>query len=359
MTPRNRHSPFDHLLDLLVSLPRLQKQFIVLISDSLLLTVGLWLSFSLRLGAWYVPEGIRQWFLLLVAPIIAVPIFVKLGLYRAIIRYVGDQVLWAILKSMSLTALIWACFAFMLRTPDGQSAPRTVPWIFWLIGCGLISSSRFFARHLFSTTDTKNRLNRFVLIYGAGTAGRQLAASLRKGFELKPVGFVDDDPALVGKEIDGLRVFSNESLPSIIKKVGIKDIIVTLSSASNKRKREVVQLLEKLSVKVRILPSVSSIAQGRHLVNMIREVDIGDLLGRDPVSPDPVLLGRCVQGKNVLVTGAGGSIGSELCRQLLALNPARLLLMDSNEAALFQIHRTLISQTDTEVIQHFCSHFNR
>lgn len=327
--------------ELLISLPRNRKQVLVIIVDSVFLVFSLWLAYSLRLGIFFVPN-VEQFFLILLAPLIAMPIFLKLGLYRAVIRYVGDQVLWAVVKGISLTTLIWATLAFMTQMTGAGGVPRTIPLIFWLLGVVLISGSRFCARFAFlKAVNRNNRNKRTVLIYGAGAAGRQLAASLRRGHDLLPVGFVDDDTTLQGKEIDGLRIYNPEHLRAITKRYGVSDVIVTLPSASNARRREVVGLLETYSLKVRILPSVSSIADGQHIVNTIREVDIGDLLGRDPVSADPILLTKCITGKTVLVSGAGGSIGSELCRQIVALKPQHIILLESNEGALFQIHRSL------------------
>ncbi len=351
-------SKSQQLIFKLLAIPRFFKQVIVALVDFFLVTFSAWLAYSLRFGQLFAPS-LSQWLLIGLLPFIAFPIFLRFGLYRAIIRYVGNQALWAIIKSVSLTTLVWAVFAFMTQMTGAEGVPRTVPWIFWFIAIGLVSGSRFFARYIFSFSNSEKPPRKPVLIYGAGNSGRQLAASLRKGNELSPVGFLDDDPYLRGKEIDGLRIYSADSLAQIVSRYGVETVIVTLDSASRARKREIVALLEKFSLRVRILPSVSSIAQGRHLVNMIREVDVGDLLGRDPVSPDPVLLSECISSKSVLVTGAGGSIGSELCRQIVALNPSRLVLLESNEGSLFQIHRALTSQTELEIIPCLGSVTNR
>lgn len=348
----------DKLYESLLTLPRFKKQLLVIFVDSILLILGVWLAYSLRLGSFFVPSP-SQWLLMSLAPVIAMPVFLKLGLYRAVIRYVGEQAFWAILKGMSLTALAWSALAFMTQMTGAQGVPRTVPWIFWLIGVVAICGSRFIARSIFSAAGTKKNAKRPVLIYGAGEAGRQLVASLRRGHELSPIAFIDDDISLQGKEIDGLRVYSNENLNSLISRFGICDVIVTLPSASNARRKEIVSFLEQFSVKVRILPSISSIADGRHLVNLIREVDIEDLLGRDPVTADPVLLSQCIKDKAVLVTGAGGSIGSELCRQILAIGPSKLVLLESNEGSLFNIHRELAALTPIEIIPCLGSITNR
>lgn len=337
-------------LTFLIKIPRIQKQVILMVLDTASLILCVFLAYSLRFGHWHNPNSTAQLFLMGIIPLLALPIFLKFGLYRAVIRYVGDQALWAIVKSLTLTTLIWSFIAFMTQLSGAQGIPRTVPGIFWLLGVVIIASTRFLGRFIFARGVGPAKTKNYVLIYGAGTSGRQLAASLKRGNDLQPLGFIDDDASLSGKDIDGFRVYSPKQIAGLISHFGVKFVIVTLSSVSNKRRREVVAFLEKLSVKVRVLPSISSIAEGRHLVNMIREVEISDLLGRDPVDADPVLLSQCIQSKSVLVTGAGGSIGSELCRQIAALKPVRLVLLESNEGALFQIHRNLLRQTEIEII---------
>ncbi len=177
-----------------------------------------------------------------------------------------------------------------------------------------------------------------------------MAAALRQGREFFPAGFLDDDVALHGKDVGGLRVYAPHQLPSLVERFDIHDVIVTLPSASSARRREVVSFLEQYPVRVRILPALVDIANGRHLINMVREVDIGDLLGRDPVAADPALLGRCITGKAVLVSGAGGSIGAELCRQIAVLRPARLVLLEASEHALYQVDRALRAMADFEIV---------
>ncbi|HPU79336.1 nucleoside-diphosphate sugar epimerase/dehydratase, partial [Accumulibacter sp.] len=299
-----------------------------------------WAAYALRLGEWFVPSQQQIW-LILSAPLLALPGFITLGLYRSVVRYLGEQALWAVLKATTMAAALWAILAFMTRMTGQEGVPRAVPLLYGLIAAVLVAGSRFGARWLLWLPVRRVFGGRQVLIYGAGDAGRQLAASLRQARELFPAGFVDDDAALHGKDMDGLRVYSPTQLPAVIDRFGIHDVIVTLPSASGARRREVVAFLELFSLRVRILPAVSAIADGRHLVNMVREVDIGDLLGRDPVAADPALLGRCISGKVVLVTGAGGSIGSELCQQITGLGPSRLVLLEASEHALYQIERVL------------------
>lgn len=333
----------------LLQISRFAKQLIMFSCDVVLLLLAAWGAFAMRLGLGHEPSSL-QWVLMVAAPLLAMPVFVKLGLYRSVIRYMGEQALWAIIKAMALATLLWAGFAFMMQSTGLYGMPRSVPLLYGLLGVALVSGSRFTARWLLWLPVRNRYQGRQVLIYGAGNAGRQLAVSLRAGRDLFPAGFLDDDASLHGKDIDGLRVYPPAHLPLLIKRFGIHDVIVTLPSASSMRRRQVVLLLERHDVRVRILPAMSDIANGRHLVNMVREVDIGDLLGRDPVPAEPVLLERNITGKVVLVSGAGGSIGSELCRQIVTLAPARLVMLEQSEHALYQIERQLARRTDVELV---------
>ena len=203
---------------------------------------------------------------------------------------------------MSLAALLRAGLAVMTQMTGAEGVPRAVPLLYWLIGIALVDGSSFAARWLLWLPVRSRFAGRQVLIYGAGEAGLELAASLRCGRDLFPAGFLDDDVALHGKDVGGVRVYAPGQLLTLIERFDIQDVIVILPSASSARRREVVTFLEKHPVQVRILPALTDIANGRHLVNMVREVDIGDLLGRDPVAAEPVLLGSCIGSKLLSVT---------------------------------------------------------
>jgi FlaA1/EpsC-like NDP-sugar epimerase len=321
----------------------------MLLTDVALLIFAVWAAYCLRLGEVFVPN-VAQLILIIAAPAIAIPVFLKMGLYRSVIRYLGEQALWSVFKGVSIAAILWAALAFMTQMKGLEGVPRAVPLLYWLLGMVLISGSRFAARWILWQPLRKRFAGRQVLIYGAGNAGRQLAASLRTGRDLFPAGFLDDDPDLHGKDVDGLRVSHPDELAVLIERFAIHDIIVTLPSVSNARRREVVESLKQYPVLVRILPALSDVANGKHLINMLRELDIGDLLGRDPVLADLNLLSQSISNKVVLVTGAGGSIGSELCRQIVALGPAKLVLLEASEHALYQVERLLIALADCEVI---------
>jgi len=317
--------------------------------DAVFLSFAGWASYALRFGVLFQPS-VEQWGLILFAPIVAIPVFVRLGLYRSVIRYVGEQALWAIVKGMTMATTLWAGLAFMAAMTGIDGMPRAVPIIYWLLGVVLVAGARFTARRMFWAATRKYMDRDQVLIYGAGEAGRQVARSLREARQLFPVGFLDDDAALHGKDVDGLRVYAPTHLPVLIEKFGIREVIITIPSASAARRREILLALESLPVRVRTLPALTDIVSGKHLVSMVREVDIGELLGRESVSADPRLLRRCIASKVVLVTGAGGSIGSELCRQVVALSPAKLVMLEANEHALYQIDRELRRSAACELV---------
>ncbi len=333
----------------LSGLRRRIKQGLMAATDFFSLLLAAWGGYSLRFGTLYQPS-FEQMLLIVAAPALAIPVFLRLGLYRSVIRYISEQALWTILKGMTLSALLWAMLAFMTQMTGAEGVPRSVLVLYWLIGLVLVAGSRFAARAVLWAPLHRRFRGRQVLIYGAGSAGRQLAASLRRGNDFFPAGFIDDDPYLQGADIDSMRVYSPQQLTMLIKQFDISDVIVSMPSAPGARQREMVASLEKYPVRVRILPSMADIANGKHLTKMVREVDIGDLLGRDPVAPDPQLLRQCIAGKSVMVTGAGGSIGTELCRQIVAIGPQKLVLLDLSEYALYQVKQILKPLSDCEVI---------
>jgi FlaA1/EpsC-like NDP-sugar epimerase len=330
--------------------PRWIKQSVMLTFDFLALFGAVWLSYILRLGPAFMPN-MGQLLLMLCAPVIALPVFLRAGLYLAVVRYVGEHALWAVVKAVVKAALLWAFLAYMSQMTGVQGVPRAVPVIYALLGVALVGGSRFAARWLIGRTKRPaSKPVRVVLIYGAGGAGRQLLASMRTEREVSPQGFIDDDVPLQGKDVDGLRVYAPKQLRGLIDRLGVRDVIVTMPGLSTARRKEVVAFLERHMVHVRILPALTDIVSGKHLVNMVREVDVGDLLGRDAVAADPCLLGQCIRDKVVLVTGAGGSIGSELCAQILSLAPQRLVLLESSEHALYQIERKLLTLSDCDIV---------
>jgi len=331
-----------------IGLSRRSKAAILISADTCFACLAFWAAFSLRLGYFYVPKG-DVWFLFAAAPIIALPIFLKLGLYRAIIRYIEIRALWTIIQACTLYALV---FALVLYQSGIKGVPRTVTPLNWLNMIMLVASSRFFMRwwlgeiymSLSGTKLVDKHSKRKVVIYGAGSAGVQLAAALDHGVEFKPVAFIDDDLSLQRQKVNGLRIYPLSSLSYLIERHKLADVLLAIPSAPRSRKSEIIRLLEPYAVHVMTMPGLSDIAQGKVKVDALQEIDIGDLLGRDSVSPDISLLSANSAGKIVMVTGAGGSIGSELCRQLIQLQPKSLVLFELCEYALYAVEKDLHSQ---------------
>jgi len=327
-----------------ITLSRRSKASILISVDVLFSVFALWLAFSLRLGEWYIPKG-NVWVLFCISPALAVPIFIKFGLYRAIIRYIGGRVLWVIFQSVTLYALVFTVVVF--QSGIGL-VPRTVPPLNWLVLLFFVGGSRFIARWWLA--DTYSRLGgkvaqdccaKVVIIYGAGSAGVQLASALDFGHEFKPVAFIDDDKALHKQKVNGLRIYPITSLSYLIERHTVTEVLLAVPSASRARRSEIIRLLEPYSVHVRTMPGMADIAQGKVKVDELQEVDIADLLGRDAVAPDQDLFHANIAGKTVMVTGAGGSIGSEICRQIIQLQPKKLILFELNEFVLYSIDQEL------------------
>jgi FlaA1/EpsC-like NDP-sugar epimerase len=315
-----------------VELPRHTKTLILISVDVFFAWLALWVAFYLRLGVLYTPVG-NTWYLFIVAPFIAVPIFIKLGLYRAIIRYMEVRALWTIIQASTVYACV---FSFIFLQIDIKSVPHTIFPLNWLIIMALIGGSRFFARWSLGEIHIRGGagvavlegVKKNVIIYGAGSAGVQLASALVYGREFRPVAFIDDDALLHKQKVNGLRIYPLSSLSYLIKRHGVSNILLAIPSAQRGRKSEIIRLLEPYAVHVMSMPGLSDIAQGRVTFDTLQEVDIADLLGRDPVAPDQSLLHANITGKVVMITGAGGSIGSELCRQIIQLQPAALILLN-------------------------------
>ena len=342
-----RYNPFYAAAMPTLALPRALKRLIVLLVDASLCVIAVSLAFYLRVGEWvslsYHPEYkamIPVW----VSLALAVPVFVAFGLYRAIFRYSGWPALVTVGKAVGLYGLIFMAIFTLVGVPG---VPRTVGLIQPLLVLFLVGASRALARYwLGGLYLSQLRLGTLpkVLIYGAGSAGRQLANALANSYEMRVVGYLDDDDRLHGHVLNGLAIYSPQDLSGLVLSLGISDVLLALPTANRKRRNEILVLMQQAKVSVRTLPSVMELAQGKVSTADLRELDIDDLLGRDSVPPNHILLGRNVTRKVVLVTGAGGSIGSELCRQILKLKPQTLLLVDQSEYALYEIHQELLDK---------------
>ena len=339
------------MLKKLVNLSRFNKQLILILTDFVVLVTVLFGSFSIRYGYWYFPENDFIFSLIFAAPAIGCTIFLSLGLYRSVTRYVGFNALWSITKGITLYALIWGVIAFLGGV---EGIPRSVVLLNWALSILAIGGLRMVARWLFTSGVTfkynkKLGIKKRVLIYGAGEAGIQLAAALTRSQEYTPLGFIDDSKELQTAEIWGLVVYSPDNIGKVIAKLRIDEILIAMPTVSRARRFNIVTILESYSVQVRMLPSVSDLAGGKVSVDDLRKFHIEDLLGRDKVAVNQNLLTKNIKDKIVLVTGAGGSIGSELCRQVLNLKPKVLILFEMNELALYKIDKELLSCNKSKI----------
>ncbi len=335
----------------LLGLKRRHKRLLQLVTDVCLLWLALWLAFVVRLGfdGRVEPLGGHLW-LFALAPVIAIPLFVRYGMYRAVMRYLGNDALWAIAKAVSLSALLLAVAVYFYRDAP-VLVPRSLVFNYWWLSLVLVGGLRLVMRQYF-TGDWyigafAQPINRRdtpvprVAIYGAGSAGNQLTAALRLGRSMKPVAFIDDDENIATRSIAGLKIYTSKHIQQMIDETGADEILLAMPSVSRARRRKILESLEVFPLHVRSMPDLMDLASGRVTVDDVQEVDIVDLLGRDAVPPQQALFERCIRSQVVMVTGAGGSIGSELCRQIVATGPKTLLLFEHSEFSLYSIHSEL------------------
>lgn len=329
---------FAHLL----SAPRVFKKAIVIFVDSFLCFIATWLAFCLRLEDWV---GINPSMILaaIISVMLVVPIFIKFGLYRAIFRYSGWLATISLIQAISVYAALYILGMTLIGV---GGVPRSVGLIQPMLFFMAVGATRLFAKFILSRwAHQVNHVgsNAIALIYGAGSAGRQIASGLRQSVEINPIGFIDDDRTLWGNTINSLPVYAPSELPRLLKaNLGITDVLLAMPAAGRSRQKAILSGLSDLPVRVRLIPGLSHLANGNVKIEDIREVEIDDILGRDSVEANSDLLHQNISGKSVLVTGAGGSIGSELCRQILAQNPKTLILFELSEFALYAIERELI-----------------
>ena len=350
------------LRERLLSMRRRYKRLLQVSADILLIWLAVWLAFVLRMGSddLVQPLGGHAW-LFVAAPLLAIPLFIRMGLYRAVLRYLDNNGLLTILKAVSLAALLLALAIYWYRDAPAL-VPRSLVFNYWWISLLLIGGLRLLmrhyflgdwgdwkrARHMLPFTRDDDGLSR-VAIYGAGSAGHQLAAALRRGRAMRPVAFLDDDDGIANRTIAGLKVYKPKHLQQMIDETGASEVLLAIPSASRARRREILAALEPYPLHVRSVPGLMELASGRVKVEDIQEVDIADLLGRDAVEPRVELVERCIRGQVVMVTGAGGSIGSELCRQILTQAPAVLILFEHSEYNLYSIHQELQVRLDPAI----------
>ena len=331
---------FTAALSHIAALPRQQKRALVFGIDLVLLMASIWIAYSLRIGEWIYWNGpVRT--VALGGFILMVPSFAATGVYSSIFRYAGTGMMLIMLRAFAFFTSGMAA-VFLFWSVDG--VPRTLGLLQPLVFFVLVAGSRVMFRFLIVDLLGRGRFGgnvRQILVYGAGEAGQQLVSSLRSDPSVRIVAYVDDDKRLDGQILDGNRVYYSGDLPDVVKRQEVTDILLALPNTSRKRRREIVERLSPLKVNVKTLPRMQDIVGGDVSVSDLRPVEIEDLLGREPVRPNQVLLGRTVVGKTVLITGAGGSIGSELCRQILQIGVRKLVLLEISEFSLYSIEHEL------------------
>ena len=323
----------------LLGLSRKSKKITVFLSDTFIVLFSIFSSFSLRLGSIYIPTKEHIIFILL-APVIAVLCFEKFGLYRVVNRYIDLPIIYSAAKAVSIYSFIWGTMIFLFSI---EGVPRSVILINWVISTSLIVGARVFIGLYFNKADQPlNQDKKRVIIYGSGEAGRQLFRSLKASKKFTPIFFVDDDKNLYGTNIFNVEVIPAERIQQNILKYDISEIFLAIPSLEPIRKKEILNSIESYGIPVRLLPSLDKLVSDDIYFEDLKRISLNDLLGRERVSPDKNLLTKNIKNKVVLITGAGGSIGSELSRQISKHGPDKVILYEQNEFALFSIHSELI-----------------
>lgn len=322
----------------IIGLSRNGKRLVMVAADALLLPVALWSAIILRQYP-LIPDFVGVIWLFITLPLLSILVFVQFGLYRVVVRYMEDKAIAAIVLGVSISAMILVSLALFGHVDILSRASYVLYWILALLYVG---GSRILARaYLRRLRGAYEGIP--VAIYGAGRAGAQLLQALRLGYEMWPAAFFDDDADLKGSELSGVTVFPLDELADTVDRLGIRQILLAMPSLTRQRRQEILASLEPLHLQVKTIPSLAEIATGRARVDEVRQVAIEELLGREPVAPDQDLLSACIRAKSVMVTGAGGSIGAELCRQVLRQGPSRLVLFDVSEYAIYRVEQELQS----------------
>ncbi len=343
----------------LQNLQRIYKQFIMLLIDIITLLFALWLSFVLRIGEpWPIDYFYESWWLFILIPVIMILFFVRLGLYRSVLQHIGIKVITTTFKATTISLLIVGFFIWFFRLSEKAelSLPMSVLPIFWFIINIFVISSRFlFKGYLYSWNSFINDRKQ-TIIYGAGSAGVQILENLKKSTVYVPIAFIDDDKSRQGTILNSLEVFPFDKIEELIKIKEAKVLLFAMPSATHKQRTQILKKLTKFPIEVKVLPSIDNIVDGVVSIDSIKHVGVADILGRSPVAPKQKLLERNIKVKNILITGAGGSIGSELSRQIINLSPKKIILLDNSEFNLYTIHQELSSMLrNVEVIPSLCT----
>jgi FlaA1/EpsC-like NDP-sugar epimerase len=321
----------------MLALPRETKRLIMVVADAVAIPIALWAALALKFDR-LDPLLDRTWAYFVVAAASALFFFSVFGLYRAVIRFMGPKSMLTVIAGVSLSVLVLAAYDRLIAR---HQLPLSALGIYWALALPWVGGSRFLARYLILRRPGNKGTGARVAIYGAGHAGARVCTALLGGPDFEPVAFIDDKQSLQGSSINGIRVYGPEGLQDLVRRRRIDRILLAMPSASRRRRREILAQLEPLGVHVQSLPNLADLISGKAQISELRDVEVSDLLGRDPVSPRPKLFETCIRDKCVLVTGAGGSIGAELCRQILRLGPSRLVLFEMSELGLYNIQREL------------------
>jgi FlaA1/EpsC-like NDP-sugar epimerase len=329
-----------NLISNLIFLNRITKQFIMVFVDSILIVCVLLTSFSIRFGYLYWPKEVEILLAIFGSPLIAIPVFFGFKMYRSVVRFIGTDAMLSIFFAVTMYSIIWGLIDEMFSL---QIVPRSIIIINWMFCLIVIGGSRLFARWLFSDKSIQNNNKKNIIIYGAGLAGIELSNSLKLSNKYNHVAYVDDNDKLSETIVNGVYVFNPSQIQSLANKHNIKNIFIALPSISRKHRKKIIEQLTPLSIEILNLPSISKLAEGKVTFNDLREINIKDLLGRETVEPNIELLRTKISNKVVLVTGAGGSIGSELSRQIVKYKPKHLILFEISESALYQIQEEILN----------------
>lgn len=312
------------------------KQLLLILADLVWLPLALWLALVLRWGDQHYLLDYRDTLVFSLTTFFSILVFLRLGLYQAVIRFMGTEAIIAVLIGVSISALILGSMVFIIRA---EGIPRSIPFIYWGIVLFFVGGSRF-SVWLYYQNILKKECEK-VIIYGAGDAGRQLLIALKQSSQYQAIAFIDSNKNIKGRVLNGVKVFRPHHLKSIIAKEGISQILLAMPSVNIAQKRKIITELELLPVHVRTIPILADIVSGKSKIEELRDVAIEDLLGRDLVVPDNKLFEQCIKDKVVFVSGAGGSIGSELCRQIIKHQPEHIILFEQSEFALYSIEQEL------------------
>ncbi len=338
----------------LVALPRYTKRAVLAVSDLVLLNVALWLAIFLRIGELVTPQNPQSLLVLATGPLLTLIVFFALGLYRSVTRFPGGTLSMSVIFGLVAATLCWGVPVILANE---NTFPRSVLLIYPMVAAILVLGSRHLAGRFLRAAGVRSERTasplKRAIIYGADNTGMQLLEALRSAHSCSVMAFIDPSTNLPGQYVGGVKVFRPERLAGLVRAWGVDEVLLAIPKARQSDCRAALRQLETMNVKVRLLPAMEDVATGRVTVSDLRPVDAEDLLGRDPITPDPGLLARSITGKHVMVTGAGGSIGSELGRQIVRQRPARLVLVEMSEAHLYEADlqiRALIGKLGPDLI---------